>query len=325
MTNFPLTALRLRFECEAITPIQLGGLKAGSNLRGALVNIMRRAACPRSFTGETQIDPQHAASCPVCWLVAANDHPGEERRGYTLTPPLEPHILLNGLRRGERFSFHITLFGEAARYLPYFVLAVPEAGRIGVGVGRGAFALSSIWAEHPALEQQPVLRAGEKIVRPPQNPIRHADLLALANSRFSQKNVHLRLTFSTPLRLIVSGKLLKTPDFGAFFALLLKRLDDLAQQHADGASRPAAECEALWGLANRVRLLENDTRWDEVQSGSSRTGQKTFISGLVGSARYSAAAEVWRELLPWLLWGEITQVGKDAVKGNGVFRVVNDE
>jgi hypothetical protein len=29
--------------------------------------------------------------------------------------------------------------------------------------------------------------------------------------------------------------------------------------------------------------------------------------------------------LPWLLWGEVAQVGKDTVKGNGVFRMMNAE
>ena len=77
----------------------------------------------------------------------------------------------------------------------------------------------------------------------------------------------------------------------------------------------------LAGRNSQVRLVESQTRWEDVQSGSSRTGQKTWISGLVGPACYSAPADVWRELVPWLLWGEIAQVGKDTSKGNGVFRL----
>jgi len=49
------------------------------------------------------------------------------------------------LEPGAVFDFHITLFGEAARYLPYFVLAVPETGRTGLGPGRGRFALKTIY------------------------------------------------------------------------------------------------------------------------------------------------------------------------------------
>jgi hypothetical protein len=73
--SFPLTALRLRFHCQAETALNLGGLCAGSNLRGALVSVMRRATC-----GGDPSDATHAALCPVCWLVAARPS-GEERRG----------------------------------------------------------------------------------------------------------------------------------------------------------------------------------------------------------------------------------------------------
>jgi len=37
---FSLTALQLQFTCEALTPISLNGYNAGSNLRGALGNIL---------------------------------------------------------------------------------------------------------------------------------------------------------------------------------------------------------------------------------------------------------------------------------------------
>ena len=178
--SFPLTTLRLRFHCVAESHIQLGGLRAGSNLRGALVGLMRRATCaasglyPLSSRKERGDDrgmseakmKAHIAACPVCWLVAANDRPGQERRGYVITPPLpeDPKGFLRfpsavsgqppaisgdvpseaktfgvseSLEPGATFDFHITLFGDAARYLPYFVLAVPETGRIGVGRGTG--------------------------------------------------------------------------------------------------------------------------------------------------------------------------------------------
>jgi hypothetical protein len=131
----------------------------------------------------------------------------------------------------------------------------------------------------------------------------------------------LRIAFLTPLRLILDDHLLKSPDFGVLFGHILKRLDDLAMQHAGGSKRTPEQRQQWWDLANRVRLVENQTRWEDILSGSSRTGQKTWISGLVGPACYSAPAEIWRGILPWLLWGEIAQVGKDTSKGNGVYRL----
>lgn len=317
---FPLTYLRLRFHCQAETRIHLGGMRAGSNLRGALLGVMRRAVCDH-LDG-----PAHAAHCPVCWLAAANERPGQERRGYALTPPLP---IQNHLAPGEDFTFHVTLFGEALRYLPYFVLAVPEAGRDGLGPGRGRFRLDSIWAELLSETDRPVLRPGERLVCPPERFSGHAEILRAAGDLLEEwqsvtppgKPLTVRIDFFTPLRLIVDERLLKSPDFGAFFAHVLRRVDDLAVQHAGAAQRSPEDRQRLWSLANQVRLVQSQTGWEDVPSGSGRTGQQTWISGLIGPAWYVAQPEVWQELLPWLLWGEVTQVGKDTAKGNGVYRL----
>src|SRR5262245_54033993 len=114
-----LTLLHLRFLCERATPVHLPGFHAGSQLRGALGNIMRRAYCPEARFGQGQpASPEHAAVCPVCWLLAANEHPGEVRRGYALVPPLEPPTPTQSVAVpreqpygvGERFDFGLTLF-----------------------------------------------------------------------------------------------------------------------------------------------------------------------------------------------------------------------
>lgn len=322
-SSFPLTYLRLRFTCMAETPLNLGGLRAGSNLRGALLNVMRRATCDQSPLVERGllVDPDHTAHCPVCWLVAANEHPGRERRGYSIIPPT---VAAERLEPGEHFDFHLTLFGDAVRFLPYFVLAVPEVGRIGVGPGRGKFCLKRIDAEHPLEGDWPVLAEGDTIVRPPQQTPRHRDLCTAARVLAGQLNTRqpcLRINFLTPLRLIVNKHLLKAPDFGALFNHILLRVDHLAAQHARAAPRPVEERERLWNLANQVWLVEDGTRWVDLPSGSSRTGKPTWISGLIGPARYTAAAEVWQEMLPWLLWGQVVQVGKDTVKGNGSYQI----
>ena len=317
---FTLTYLRLRFHCRATSLLNLGGLRAGSNLRGALLGVMRRAVCDHN-EGSVRAD-----DCPVCWLAAANEHPGQERRGYALTPPLP---ILNQLATGEEFFFYITLFGDALLYLPYFILAVPEAGREGVGPGRGQFALESIWAEYPLGLDWAVLRAGEHLVCPPNQPADHLGILSATSATLNhwqaagapEKPVTVRFDFLTPLRLIVDERLLKSPDFGVLFAHTLRRTDDLAAQFGGAAPRSQEERQFLWNLANQVRLIESQAHWQDVPSGSSRTGQQTWISGLIGPAWYVAPYEVWSELLPWLLWGEVAQVGKDTAKGNGVYRL----
>ncbi|MEJ5200754.1 MAG: CRISPR system precrRNA processing endoribonuclease RAMP protein Cas6 [Anaerolineales bacterium] len=324
--TFPLTCVRLRFDCEAITIINLGGLNAGSNLRGALLNVMNRAVCALSaFTPQERlkIDPQHVDTCPVCWLLLHEKQPGQVRRGYALVPPLDSATLLPS---GERFSFCITLFGETQRYLAYFVLAVSEMGRIGVGSGRGRFRLRSVTAELPNQSDWVVLKDSDHVIRPPEQPVTHRDLRRKADIDLdvsSPEILTFRFYFRTPLRLIVNKHLLQvTPSFVTLFSHLLKRLDELAFSFAGGYQRSFESRNHLRCLAQAVQMGKHHTHWVEVASGSQRLGRKTWISGLLGWADYSAPAEVWHELLPWLLWGELAQVGKDVVKGDGVFKFV---
>jgi len=46
----------------------------------------------------------------------------------------------------------------------------------------------------------------------------------------------------------------------------------------------------------------------------------------MGQAIYRAPTSVWRPLLPWLVWGQFTHVGKNAVKGDGWYEIeIGDE
>ncbi len=332
---FSLTATHLRFTCEALTPLRLSNYSAGSQLRGALGSVMRRAYCVH--TTRPSPDERFLSSgegvgvraCPVCWLLAADEHPGEERRGYALAPMLNPPEVY---QPGERFNFGLTLFGSALRFLPYFILAVPEMGRAGVGTGRGTFALRQVWAadplrlwrSSPSNVFESVLAEGDSLV--------HVPALVISDERVTESagrlaqaigdKGRLSLKFLTPMRLIEAEELVKVPDFGVFFARLLHRIDRLSYQFNGGERRPEEEVRALQALADRVRLVEAHTEWVELWSGSSRTRSQTPMSGFVGMATYSAPLDTWRPLLPWLIWGQATQVGKDVVKGNGWYEIV---
>lgn len=339
-----LTATPLVFVCEALTPLRLDApaYRAGSNLRGALGEVMRRAYCghtpsPIVKASAGEGGAAHAAACPVCWLLAANERPGQERRGYVLRPPTDGRA---EYEPGQRFEFGLTLLGETLRFLPYFVLAVPEMGRMGIGAGRGRFALKEVWAADVmagslkgAGERERLLAEGDSLVRTPTlkiNSQRVAACAAALEERLESDAAshdgagvrRITFRFLTPLRLIHDNHTVKAPDFGVFFARLLERLDDLEKQYGDSAWRRSLdEIQSLNALANQVRLIDSQTQWEDVWSGSRRTGRPTPIGGLVGQATYSAPAGVWRPLLPWLAWGQLVQVGKDVVKGNGVFEI----
>lgn len=320
LTTTPLTFTHLRFDCLAQDDVHLGGHRAGNFLRGALGNVILHAICPL-HPRPAKPTPEHAATCPACWLLTHEATPGRVHRVYSLVPPI-PSIEI--ARAGERFSFFLTLFGEEGfRFLPYFVLAVPEMGRVGIGRGRGSFAVEAVWAVNPLLgKTQRMLAPGETTVQVPDNPVRWEDAAAATHGGLPtlRERDHLEVRFLTPTRLIEQKRLSKVPDFSVFFRRLLKRIDELGMQFGNlPHRRPPEDVAQLHALADQVRLVDVDTQWVELKTSSSRRRKTTYLSGFVGTARYRAPS--WEALLPWLTFGQGVQVGKYVVKGNGVYEL----
>src|SRR3990170_3325292 len=104
----PLTFTHLHFEVAARTSLRLGQHQAGERLRDALAQVMLRAVCPETRRAPKP-SPEHAVTCPACWLLAAETDPGTVGRAYSLVGPLPP---LDVLAPGASFTFTLTLFGE---------------------------------------------------------------------------------------------------------------------------------------------------------------------------------------------------------------------
>ena len=310
----PLTFTHLRFQARACTPIRLGQYQGAECLRDALAQVMLRAVCPETQRSEKP-SPEHAAVCPACWLLASQTDPVAVRRVYSFVGPQPP---LDMISPNQPFQFTITLFGDGFRFLPYFVLAASAMGDTGVGTGRGRFEIISIHAVNPLTGASlGVLEEGEKVVKPQALPVSWEEAQTVARNYPHEGDIRIR--FLSPTRLIDSNHTTRAPDFGIFFRRLLKRIDDLSQQHSGGTQRQAEEVAKLHTLADQVRLVEQSTQWIELWGPSGRTGRSTPMGGLVGSAVYRS--KQWDTLLPWILLGQGVQVGKLTAKGNGVFQV----
>jgi hypothetical protein len=154
--------------------------------------------------------------------------------------------------------------------------------------------------------------------------------------------VQLTLHFKTPTRIIADKKLLKTPQLSPIFHRLLDRLAALSREFGlssvessyPGAptSRPhdpglgvtpqvSPNKNELLALSDQVALVADQTQWQEVASYSARQQKKTFISGFIGQATYQAPRAVWTPILPYLVWGTVIHVGKNAVKGDGMVSI----
>lgn len=253
----------------------------------------------------------------------------------------------------ETLSFGLTLYAQAMQLFPYVVLALQEFEEGGIGRKceqydgcwrRGRLAVREVWAENPLTgERQPVLREGSRQVQVPDVPVTHEQVIE--NREWRMENGRMRewenermmneeenslysilhspfffsLFFLTPTRLVEGGHLLKpeTFRFRPFLQRLLERLESLSAAFCD--TPLTVDFPTLLAEAETVRVVEQRLRWEEVCSYSTRRHAESPLGGLVGHV--TLQAEDWSPFLPWLLWGQFTHVGKDAVKGNGMYWV----
>ncbi len=310
-----LAVHHLRFSVEAQTPIELG-LQAGAQLRGALYNALRSQSCTAPGAKH---DPAQVDWCPVCRLMAREDPEAirgkDIPRAFAVQPPLDR---FPRYAPGQRFCFGISLFGDAIAVFPYIVLALPLMGQTGVGYGRGRFVLRRIEACNPLTgEVEVLMEEGAHGVHQPTLSVTPEQVNLAAMCLPADR---LTLQFLTPARLTEGQVLVKRPVFRTLIARLLERFDTLNREYGHALS--ASPWEELTAQAEAIRIAEDRTQWVEVYSGSRRRGYSTPISGFVGPVMYEGDLDVFRV---WLLWGQSIQVGKNVVKGDGLYEVVRSE
>lgn len=332
LTDHEFTAHRLEFQARAETSIALGEHQ-GSAIRGALFHTLRgRPGRPAFCLDLTRTSCRGCSTlegCPVSFLLATVDEEG--RRGadvprpYTVEPPLGR---TGQYAPGEAFSFSITLFARALSLFPYLIVAARRLEEEGIGRKlqdqgghwrAGRFRIQRILAVNTITgERQIVLQAGEELVRVPAVPIRHQQVLVRAERLARRKS--LSLEFLTPTRLVENGRPLRRPDFRPLMQRLVERLSSLWEEY--GQSELPVDFAALMESASKIKLSECRTNWVELRGYSTRQAAPKYLDGFVGCATYEGDIAPFA---PWLVWGEQTHVGKDAVKGCGLYRIVEPE
>jgi len=325
----------LRFRAEVTAPLQLPAA-AGAALRGALFGALREQLC-QAGRDPSCGQPEVAANCPVCFLLAPVDE--QDRRGrdvprpYVLRAPTgngPGHLQATAYVPGQTLEFGLTTFGRALNQFPYALLGIEEMGRRGLGAARrGLFRLDEVWADNPLAGRQEAIyrRARDGTVRTPALPIDAAQVAEEAGILAARGGAaRLRLELLTPTRLIERDRLVKPDAFTlrALLARLLERLSALfgryGGENEDGdavAARPFDAAELL-RIADSVRVAERRLVWRELFRGSGRHGRMVPMGGLLGEVVLEGELG---PLLPWLVWGSLVHVGKDAAMGNGLLRV----
>jgi hypothetical protein len=315
-----LTTHHLEFTATAVTPLELDD-QAGAAIRGAIVGGLWERFCANKPAPSCAACPLLRV-CPVAALIAPMREDGEtggaqRPRPYTVRPPLGPRRFAPG----DPLTFGLTLIGQAAALFPYVVMAAQAVEQTGLGRRlaanggrRGTLQIDAIAAIDPLTGARgPLYTRGRSQVQAPGLPI---DANAVAAYAASLPADRLTLGFQTPLRLIDGGQLVKRFAPRPFVQRLVERLDQLAVAY--GGDPPTQDRDALLAQAERLAVVDDQTRWVDVVSYSSRTRQRTPIGGLVGSVTLEGDLMNLRTLL---VWGSLVHVGKNAVKGDGWYQI----
>jgi hypothetical protein len=216
----------------------------------------------------------------------------------------------------------MSLFGKIIQHFPYVALSVLqelELGRKHSGQ-RGRVLVRKIEAYNSITgERGTVYEAGSSRVVTPTLTVTETDIAARA-ATFPTDMITLQ--FLTPTRIFDQDVADPHASFKAIIKRLYERLSSLQAEYGtveDEQPLIAYSKEELANLADAIVCQYDQRRWEELRSYSNRTKQKSNISGFVGQVSFAGDLRPFRELLAW---GEIIRVGKEAVKGNGWYKVL---
>ncbi|WP_306536862.1 CRISPR system precrRNA processing endoribonuclease RAMP protein Cas6 [Geobacter sp.] len=138
----------------------------------------------------------------------------------------------------------------------------------------------------------------------------------LRDARLLDNAPAMRLRLVTPLKLMQEGRTMRHFSFSPFIRTLIRRASSLASYYCDDGI--PADYRWLTSLSEAVRVSKCTIRW--VEWGGSQGGGK--LAGLAGEAILTSMPE---EFIPFLLLGELFNVGKGAPFGLGRFTVAAEE
>jgi hypothetical protein len=313
----PIEVHRLHVTFDVLQPVSLPGYR-GPMLRAALIDALRDRFCVLNGAKEIRTCGQEP-SCQICGIVATNDAANtrgrDTARPYALRPPLDNHP---NLTCGDTLALDIVLFGTAARYIPYLVLALTGISRIGPGHGAAGdrqLALHEIWAVNDLSgEAHRVHGVKQPQIILPHVPMTSQQIYAAA-ADMPQTTVMLHI--QTPLRLVSDGALVHRLNFASLIRRIIGRLADLSSAY--GITPLSGDFVPLLEAADQIKITQDATRWLDVASHSSRLQRSTPIGGLVGTIGFTGNLAPF---LPFLIWGELVQLGKDTTKGNGLYQII---
>lgn len=313
MSAFEVGLYRFRWVSEA------GGRLPrflGPTLRGGLGHVLRRLVCVTRLPDCAGCLLRFRCAYPVLFQPFAPRGASAGGRYERMPVPFVLRVPFGAdwkpvLRTGEAVEFEMVLVGRANYDLPYYVLALADLGRAGVGPTRHRLRLEEVaaWAPEGFVT---VYRAEDAALRtdiPPMSLDRLLEKATLPDRR------RLTVRFVTPVRLDLRGDLV----YPVAFHQLVRALDQRWRALVACYGGPVPE-EVDLAEAERARAVSDRTRWVDLRRYSTRQRTDMRIGGAVGTVTYEGPD--FGAFCRLLAFGEWLGVGKLTSMGLGRMEVV---
>jgi len=304
-TDISLSSIKITLELRALTAISLPPYK-GSALRGGFGHAFRKVVCAVRKNDCTDCLLKHR--CAYSYVFETPPPPDTTMlRKYPRAPHpfvIEPPDEDKGIYEpGETLTFSLVLIGRGREYLPYFVYAFEELGKMGIGKGKGRYVVEEIRDGNDV-----IYTAESKRLNSPNSPI------ALP---LEIDDVHrLSLSFITPARIKFDEQITTDPEFHILIRNLLRRISSLSYFHE--GIKMELDYQGIIDRSMAVKTTRKDITWNDWERYSSRQDARMNLGGFVGKLEF--AGELG-EFMPFLRLGELVHIGKATSFGLGKYKI----
>ncbi len=320
---------RYDFTCRLETDSQLPPYK-GSTFRGVFGRALKKVTCA--------LKQQECTTCLLnknCVYVQIFETPvSSNSNNFRMASPPHPFVIEPPMTTesyfpaGTCFDFSLLLMGEANNFIPYFIYAFEQMGKIGIGRKikgqRGRFLLENVKRDgeiiYSSHNQKLVMTSPvEKLELKSQKQSfeRHSsDKQSFDKQSFDKQppdqNIRLKLTLETPLRLKFANKLQADLPFHLLVRAMLRRVSALLNVYGKG--EPLLDYPGLVKKAQTIQTADKNLAWFDWQRYSFRQDKKMLMGGITGSVTYEGKIG---EYLPLIDFCEQVHLGKQTTFGLG--------
>ncbi|WP_033827886.1 CRISPR system precrRNA processing endoribonuclease RAMP protein Cas6 [Bacillus andreraoultii] len=283
----------------------------GSTFRGVFGHVFKEVACtcsnqnihhehcPYAYIFETRLQDEHQK------IISSDDIPrpfiiwAENNNKLKFAP-------------GERFYLTITIFGEAVKYLHYFIYVLFHMGKKGFGKGKQQAELRQVFLVDEDGDFREQIYQHQKIYYNGQ--ILNSEKITSGIKDAST----CQLDFISPTRLKYQSHYTDNPEFHIIFRSAVRRITSLLYYH-HGRQLLGIDFKELFRKAEEVKLVQSDVSWYDWERYSNRQKKRMKLGGIVGKAVYEGDLDPF---IPWLQLAEWTHVGKNTTFGLGKIKAL---